>query len=606
MNKHAIYHLTDTPWAYARDEDTLALRIRTASNDMRRVTVFYKDRYDWFSPWLQKDLEIMAKTELFSYWTTDLKVPRNRYRYFFELEDQNQEVVSYDEQGFEAPGTTNRERNAFQFAYIGPADVYHGKDHLVDSIVYQIFPERFHNGDPSNDPEGTMPWGGLPRQRNSFGGDLKGIIEKIDYLEDLRIDLIYLTPIFKSSSNHKYNISDYYAVDPQFGTLEDAKELVRVAHKVGIRVFFDAVFNHTGSDFFAFQDVLEKQDQSKYYDWYHIDSFPVSIEKLNYYTFANKISTMPKLRTENPEVRDYFFEVGRYWIREIGIDGWRLDVCDEVDHEFWHGFRKACEEENPKAALVGEIMHESSAFLKGKELDSIMNYPFLHAMIDFFAKRISNAHHFMDILARNRIIYMNQITRQMWNLLGSHDISRFLTFAKGEKKRLKLASAFQFLYIGTPYIYYGDEVGLDGGHDPLCRRCMEWDEAKQDTSLLSHYKGLIKLRKSSAAFSRGDFKEVLRDEAVIGFSRKWEEEEFLCFFNNSDGDQTFSLKDMHLKKVYLKEVTPLLDMPEGEEERGLTRHIETQPRHQLKFIDLREEHELTLEPMSYRVFKVEM
>lgn len=584
MNKHAIYHLPDTPWAYPRDENTLALRIRTASQDMDRVTVFYKDRYDWVGPWCEKDLEVMAQTDLFTYWTTDLSLHRDRYRYFFELEDHSGHVISYDERGFEVPGTMGRERSAFQYAYIGSADVYRGKEHLTDAVVYQIFPERFHNGDPSNDPEGTLPWGGLPRQRVSFGGDIRGIIEKIDYLKDLGIDLIYLTPLFLANSNHKYNISDYYRIDPQFGTLEDARELVRRAHKAGIRVFFDAVFNHTGSDFFAFRDILEKQGGSRYLDWYHLDSLPVSIDRINYYTFATHIPYMPKLRTENPEVRDYFFKVGQYWIREIGIDGWRLDVCDEVDHEFWRGFRKACEAADPKAALVGEIMHESSAFLKGRELDSIMNYPFLYAMIDFFAQRTTDVHQFMDILAQNRVIYTDQITRQLWNLLGSHDITRFVTFAKGQRDRLKLASAFQFLYIGTPYIYYGDEVGIDGGHDPYCRRCMEWDETRQDRSLLDHYRQLIRLRRSSPAFSRGRFREVLRQGPCIAFARKWQAEEYLCVFNNSDRDQTISFKEAQLPPMDLTEVTPAGSQGAG----GGSRTVE-----------------LSMAPMSYRVFKVE-
>lgn len=576
MNKHAIYHLPVTPWAYARDENTLTLRLRTAAQDIIRVSVFYKDRYDWLGPWCEKDLAVTARTELFCYWTTDLKLRRNRYRYFFELEDHLHQVTSYDEQGFQVPGSHARERSAFQYAYIAEGDLYRDKEHLTEAVVYQIFPERFANGDPGNDPEGTEAWGGLPTPRNSFGGDLRGIIDRMDYLRELGITLLYLTPVFQSTSNHKYNIRDYYDIDPQFGTLDDARELVKKAHQAGIRVFFDAVFNHTGSDFFAFADVLEHQDGSPYYDWYHIDSLPVSMEKVNYYTFANHIPYMPKLRTENPHVREYFYDVGRFWIREIGIDGWRLDVCDEVDHEFWRGFRKACEETDPKSALIGEIMHEASSFLQGKELDAIMNYPFLYAMVDFFARRTSDVHHFMDILAQNRVIYMEQITRQMWNLLDSHDTHRFLTLAKGQHDRLRLASAFQFLYIGTPYIYYGDEVGLDGGYDPYCRQCMIWDEKHQATDLLDHFKAIIRLRRSSPAFSKGSFHEVSRQDHCILFSRRYLDEEYLCAFNNCDLAQVIPIP-----KQQLTEVTP-----------GQARAAAALDR-------------IDLAPMSFRVFKVE-
>lgn len=577
MNKHAIYHLPQTPWAYPEDESTLTLRLRAASDDIRRVTVFYKDRYDWTGPWCEADLEIMATTELFTFWTTQLRLRRNRYRYFFELEDQLHHVITLDEQGFHVPGTQARERGAFQYAYIGEADLYRDKERLTDAVVYQIFPERFANGDPTNDPAGTEPWGGLPAPRNSFGGDLRGIIDHLDYLKDLGINLLYLTPVFHSTSNHKYNIRDYYAIDPQFGTLDDARELVRKAHQAGIRVFFDAVFNHTGADFFAFADVLKHQAASRFCDWYHLDSFPVSLARVNYYTFATDIPYMPKLRTENPVVRDYFYDVGQFWIREVGIDGWRLDVCDEVDHEFWRGFRQACEAENPKAALIGEIMHESSAFLQGKELDGIMNYPFLYAMVDFFARRVTTTHQFMDSLAQNRVLYMEQITRQLWNLLDSHDTHRFLTLAKGQYDRLRLASAFQFLYIGTPYIYYGDEIGLDGGYDPYCRRCMIWDEAHQAKDLLEHFRGIIALRKSSPAFTKGDFREILRQDHCVVFTRSHGNERFFCAFNNSDHEQI-----IHLDERALTEVTP------GGES------ATTEPG------------DIVLAPMSFRVFREEV
>lgn len=551
MNQHALFHISDTPWAFARDDDTLTVRLRTA-HDVTGVRVLFKDRYEWVNtPWQSLSMETMAKTGLFVFWTADLTLRRARFRYLFEIEGKDGRIYSFDERGIRANEHHEPESQAFQFPYINSGEVYRGKEDMAEAVVYQIFPERFYNGDSGNDPENTLPWGGVPQRYSSFGGDIQGIIEKLDYLEDLGIDLLYLTPIFRSTSNHKYNIKDYYEIDPQFGTLEDAKNLVAEAHARGIKVYFDAVFNHTGSDFFAFQDILKNQEKSRYLDWYHLDSLPVSLEETNYYTFATDIPTMPKLRTENPEVRDYLFQVGRYWIREIGIDGWRLDVCDEVDHSFWQGFRTACEEMNPKVALVGEIMHESSAFLKGRELDSIMNYPFKYAVTDFFARRTMSLDSFMDLLSANRVLYMDKINRQMWNLIDSHDTVRFLTDSKGELSRLRLASAFQFLYIGIPYIYYGDEVGLDGGHDPFCRRCMEWDEKKMDWNLHKHYKGLIALRKGSPAFSRGSFRELKRLERGILFQRQYKDETYWCAFNNSDEPLA-----MGIPATELLEVTP--------------------------------------------------
>lgn len=582
MNQHAIYHIPDIPYAFAEDKNTLKVRLRCATDDIRSAAVVFKDRYDWVTGGERVPMEILSKTGLFTVYEAALRLMRNRYRYYFEITDTSGNRVYYDERGYRTDDEAGYEYRAFQFPFIAPADVYQGKTILEKAVVYQIFPERFCNGDPSNDPEGTLEWGGVPERLNAFGGDIRGITGKIPYLKELGVNLLYLTPIFLSKSNHKYNIRDYYQVDPQFGTLEDAREMVAACHHAGIKVLFDAVFNHTGDDFFAFADVLEKQAESPYQDWYYLDEFPVDPEECNYYTFANGIPAMPKLRTENPQVRDYFFKVGQYWIREIGIDGWRLDVCDEVDHKFWQGFKQAIEAVDPAAVLVGEIMHEASAFLKGSELDSIMNYPFKHAMTEFFARRIIGESEFMDYLAANRNIYMEKITRQLWNLLDSHDTARFLTEARGETVRLKLAMAFQFTYVGVPYIYYGDEVGIDGGHDPYSRRCMVWDEAAIDSDLLKHTKQLIAFRLKTEAMIYGKFIEHTRGDGCIVFERSYEGEAYLCAFNNTDYQRVVPIPEGEYR-----DVTPS----------GLYLGASGPP------IGLGE---ITLAPMSYRILKGEV
>lgn len=379
--------------------------------------------------------------------------------------------------------------------------------------------------------------------KNSFGGDLRGIIEKIDYLKEIGVDLIYLTPIFESSSNHKYNTKDYYKIDPQFGTLDDAKELVKKVHDNGMYILFDAVFNHSGDDFFAFKNLKEEGEKSKYLSWYHLDGKSISKKGCNYYTFANSIKSMPKFRTENEEVRKYLFEVGKYWIDEIGIDGYRLDVCDEVDHRFWRDFKSEIVKVKKDAILVGEIMHESGAFLKGNELDSIMNYPFKNAMVEFFAKRMIDEDEFLDILAINRNIYMDKITRQLWNLLGSHDTARFLTECNNIKERLMLAINFQFTYIGVPYIYYGDEVGMVGGHDPLYRGCMIWDEDKRDKEIFDLYKKLIQFRfENKDVLVYGSFKTLYSKNNVIAYERTKNDKSMRFILNNNDVEKNVSIK----------------------------------------------------------------
>ena len=551
MNKYAVFHILDTPYSYGKDKDTLVVRVRVARNDVKECYIYYKDRYDWENPYSKQAMNVIAETELFTYYQTEISVFRNRYRYYFEFIDMNEESFQYNERGFVNPEFKYNDMNSFQFPYIAEEDLYKEVNWLQESVVYQIFPDRFHNGDPSIDVEGTGQWGkGKIHKRSIYGGDLHGIIEKLPYLEELGVNLIYLTPIFKSDTNHKYNTEDYFNIDPQFGTLEEAKELVEKAHNLGIKIVFDAVFNHSGSDFFAFKDLIENQQKSKYKEWYFIDSWPVKKAKNKYYTFANGCDNMPKLNTNNKEVREYLLKVGEFWIKEIGIDGWRLDVCDEVGHEFWREFRKRVKEAKSDAIIIGEIMHEANSFLKGDQLDGIMNYPFKNAIIDFFAKGIINGREFLDIMAENRVLYMDSITKQMWNLIGSHDTKRIYNECHGNVNRMKLAIAYQFLYIGVPYIYYGDEIGLDGGDDPENRKCMIWDKEKQNRELFDFYKNMINIRKNNKVFTFGNFKEVYCENNIIAFKRVLEKEEVLCVFNNSDDSVLVNI-NLELKAVNL-------------------------------------------------------
>ena len=535
MNKHAVYHIPDVPYAYGKDIDTLTVRLKVAKDDIKVCKVYYKDRYDETNPFNEKEMNITADTDLFSFYQTDINLFRNRYKYFFELVDNDGNMYIYDERGIRVGNANEWGITPFQFAYITKADLYEESKWLQESVAYQIFVERFANGDHSNDTEDTMEWGDDNLTfKSQFGGDLQGIIDKLDYLKDLGIDLVYLTPIFKSNTIHKYNVSDYYEIDPQFGDLKKANELVDECHKRNIRIVFDAVFNHSGTDFFAFKDLLQNQENSKYKDWYFIDEFPVTMDKLCYYCFGDNHRNMPKLNTNNEEVKKYLLKVSEYWIKEIGIDGWRLDVCDEVDHVFWREFKKKVKEANKDSVIIGEIMHEANSFLKGDQMDSIMNYPFKLAMVDFFGRNSISAEEFNSVLAINRSMYMDSITRQMWNLIGSHDTRRFLTECSEDIDRMKLAIAFQFTYVGVPYIYYGDEIGLTGEEDPFSRKCMVWEEDKQNRELFTFYQKMISLRKENKVLVYGDYNILYCKDNVLLYERSYEGESMLIAINNND------------------------------------------------------------------------
>lgn len=550
MNKYGIYHVTEAPYCYAKDCNKLTLRVRTAAKDIEECTVFYKDKYFESSPYENKSMDVVATSELFDFFQCDINTDRNRYEYYFKLIDTDKKEYYLTERG-----VSEGNSYPFIFPYIAHEDVYEEVEWMQESIVYQIFPERFCNGDSSINPEYVMPWGEEKNlsYHSRYGGDLKGIIDKLEYLEDLGVDVIYVTPIFKSNTAHKYNTCDYFNIDPEFGTVEVAKELVHKCHSKNIKIILDAVFNHSGDDFFAFQDLLTNQEKSKYTDWYFVDNYPVNFNKGNYYTFGKNHRNMPKFNTNNREVRDYLLGVGEYWVKEIGIDGWRLDVCDEIGHDFWREFKKRIKNTKKDAVVIGEIMHEANSFLKGDQLDGIMNYPFKNALTDFFAKRVISSEEFSNILGIRRMLYMDSITRQMWNLIDSHDTKRFLTESNENINSLKLAIAFQFTYIGIPYIYYGDEIGMNGGDDPYNRRCMIWNKEKQNLELLDFYKKLIKIRKENKSLIYGDYKEIYCKDNIVSFKRCFKDENVIIIINNNDCKKIIDLNEEFIAKDLINE-----------------------------------------------------
>ena len=264
--------------------------------------------------------------------------------------------------------------------------------------------------------------------------------------------------------------------------------------------------NHSDMIWF---NVLKHGEESPYAHWFNIESFPVETDPPNYETFANDIYTMPKLMTNEPDVKEYLLDVAAYWIREANIDGWRLDVANEIDHDFWREFRKVVKKENPDALIVGEIWHEASEWVRGDQFDCVMNYSVQYACIDFFAKGVIRAETFANRLAKVQVNHCQSVNRAMFNLLGSHDTERFLTMCNEETKRFALAVAFQMTYEGAPMIYYGDEVGMVGETDPDCRRGMIWDKKQQDREILQWYKRLIALAKDPV-LRMGDCRTVCR------------------------------------------------------------------------------------------------
>lgn len=539
MLLEAIEHRPKLNWASAYDTATVELRIRTKRDDMKSVHVLAGDKYDWKSTKVLQPMRKLASDALFDYWQAFVKPPFRRLRYAFRLDDGDVRLW-LTEQGFEAEEAAEPLR-FFDFPYINPADVFEPPAWVKDAVFYQIFPERFANGDPSNDPNGTEPWGGEPTPANFFGGDLQGVLDKLDHLTELGINAIYFTPVFEAPTNHKYDTRDYYKVDPAFGTNEQLKGLVEACHARGIRVLLDAVFNHAGRSFPPFVDCLANGESSPYAGWFHVREWPLDAKDgiPTYETFAFE-RHMPKFNTEHPDVQSYLLGVARYWLEEVGIDGWRLDVANEVDHRFWRSFRDTVKSVRPDAYILGEIWHDPLAWMQGDQFDAVMNYPFTTAVLDFFVERKLDAKGFADAIGRLLAAYPTKVAEAAFNLLDSHDTPRLLTLCGNNKALMKLAALVQFTVTGAPCVYYGDEIGLTGGADPGCRKCMEWDEEKQDRELFGFYKRLIALRTGSRALRTGDF-GVVQAEAggkVLAYSRSDDKERFVIVVNNRNAESS--------------------------------------------------------------------
>ena len=430
---------------------------------------------------------------------------------------------------------------------------------VKDAVFYQIFPDRFAASQRVHKPDNLEAWDTPPTQFGFKGGDLLGVVEHLDYLQDLGITAIYFNPIFQSASNHRYHTHDYFHVDPLLGGDEAFEILLKEAHRRDIRIVLDGVFNHASRGFFQFNHILETGKDSPYLDWFDIRGFPLNAYQgqPNYRCWIG-LPALPEFNTDNPMVREFIFSIAHHWL-EAGIDGWRLDVPFEIDDDsFWQEFRQVVKGTNPEAYIVGEVATEAQRWLQGDQFDAVMNYQFTLACLGFFSGERSD-HALvegmmglpdmpvLDAAAFSRrasellTIYPHEIALAQLNLLDSHDMPRFLSLARGDKASLRLATLFQMTYPGAPCVYYGDEIGLEGRYDPDDRRAFPWDESKWDHELRDFFKQAIMLRKAHPALRTGDFVPLLAENQVFAFLRCQGEEGLVVVLNNGDSAYELSI-----------------------------------------------------------------
>lgn len=530
-------------------------------------------------------------------------------------------------------------------------------DWAEGAVWYQIFPERFRNGDARNDPTKAEvfanrpePWQVHPWTSNwykmqpweqerglkfydvvfdrRYGGDLVGVIEKLDYLQDLGVEVIYFNPIFEAHSLHKYDASTYHHIDNNFGRdssgdleaiaaeTEDPAtwswtsadkvflELIRKAHERGIRIVIDGVFNHCGPEFWAFRDVVARQQASRYHDWFDVirwdDPATPDTNEFDYHGWWGYKGLPEFKENENglaPPVREYIFNITKRWMDpngdgdpSDGIDGWRLDVAKDVTPVFWEEWYRHVKSINPDAITVGEIWEEAADWIESKRFDSLMNYPVAFAMVDFFIdqKTKITASQFDSALHRLRTTYPQQTNHILMNLIDSHDTDRVASMVlnpdrnydrqaglrdnpqydptkpdEAAQRIQRLIAVFQFTYTGAPTIYYGDEAGMWGGDDPDDRKPMVWSDLEYEDetyetvaphmsradkvafqqSMFDHYQKLAGIRRQNAALRRGTVETVMADDQrdLYGFARKFDDNEIVVIFNNSHEAHTVNI-----------------------------------------------------------------
>ncbi len=556
MDFNAVFHQANDNYCYPLNEEELIINIKTGY-DVVAVNIYKGDPFaagilGGGETWEGEPEAIVFKKRLKNqlWWTTTVKPPFKRLRYYFELITENEKWY-YFEDGFvsyEQMHLEGRSRQSFTFPWMNPCDVMRTPKWVNDTIWYQIFPDRFCNGDHSIDPENVTPWKSSKEKasnRDYCGGDFAGIISKLDYLQDLGINGIYLTPINEAPSCHKYDTTDYEKIDPRFGDEDTFIRLVEEAHKRGIRVMLDGVFNHSGYYFSKWQDVLEKGPESEFYDWFMINEWPIdrkgnAAKKGQIYSFAF-FDGMPKMNTNHSKVREYFIHVCETWVKKYHIDGLRLDVANEVSHVFCKELRIAMKKLNPDIYILGEIWHNALPWLRGDEFDAVMNYPLGNSIKDFWVDKSLTNTDFEYTINRCFTMYMQQTNDVMLNLLDSHDTKRLRNICKSLDEFFAQL-AILFTMPGSPCIYYGTEIALPGDFDPDNRRCMPWDdiEAGKYNDRIEIVKTLIALRKQEPLLKSRNF-NFLDDYAdnprVIHYRKSgWVDNYVDVIVNCSDAD----------------------------------------------------------------------
>lgn len=511
MQKAAVYHRPDSAMAYLKDKNTVQIRLRLKHRDVLGVELLYADPYAiqaadglWHPEVIA--MKCLYQSVVADYWLAEFSLPANRrLEYAFHLLGPEGEEYIYDDRKLR-PYTADCLKHVapFKLPYFATDDVLETPKWARSVVWYDIFLDSFANGDTKNDHESTLEWDSQEANETSFfGGDLQGVIDRLDYLQELGVNGLYLGALFVAYSNHKFDPIDFYSLAPTFGTKEKLKELILQAHQRGMKVMIDGVFHHVGDFSLQWQDVKRYGRQSRFADWFLIHDFPPHYvptdnphiaKSLSYEVFANN-PHLPKLNTKNPAVKDYLLQVARYWLENFDIDAWHLSCADEVDHEFWHEFYRQAKRIKPDVCLLGQVKQDASSRIERREFDGTTNEALMGILRDYFIEHEIPLAEMIHSLNEQLMKYRDQNNQVMLNALDNRNTLRLLAQCGDDAQLLRALLAFVFMQPGMPCLYYGTEIGLSGTQPFANRNCMKWNKEQQDETMHRFVKLLISFRR---------------------------------------------------------------------------------------------------------------
>lgn len=559
-------------------DGTCAIRVHTEP-DIDKLWLLLED--DLLRP---LELKVYASTDRFKFWEVQLEFRSTESKFSFAASTIDNLNIYFGTSGvanFISPSEKWIYNSQTFNRHIIPDWVYGG-------VMYQIFTDRFRNGDSSLNPENTIPWDSTPTRLGFHGGDLYGVIEKLDYIQSLGVNILYLNPIFLSGSTHKYDTWDHFKIDDSFGGDEAFKKLIEEAHKKNMKIVLDCSLNHVHPRHFAFQDLIANGENSKYKDWFTVYDFPVRLQhRPHLYSNTYKVGwdgnadiykkylektfeetkvpveikeddglivepsykawwgvpDMPKVNLTNKDARQWALDVTEYWIKNFNIDGWRMDVAKELDFSFWKDFREIALSSKNDVLLISEIFGDTSQWLQGDRFDGTMNYSFREAMTDFFATQRTSPSQFSYALANLYSMYSFEALSSCQNLLSSHDVKRFLNRCGDNPEGIFGAIFLQATFPGIAGIYYGDEIGLSGADDPFNREPYPWDsEETWNTDIFSYTTNLMKLKNENPILKYGRFELIESNDEIVMFRRTLKDESLLCIINRDKNTKSLKIK----------------------------------------------------------------